>query len=196
MANNKVMWIDSDWNVFKNMILGSSIKYLWKNGIDSNVTFLNSCDEKDACFLDQYLIEEFMKLYEDARKNEDDIRQRHFLRNKLLEIRNNANHFHNSSVVPYKKEYTIDDILDSIMEYDSFTYIIRMDLLSTDRDDLIEGGDRDYLSMGLHFYFKELLNQKCILFTENTDDDVIKKNWEKIYDKNYTKKLVLKRECK
>ena len=51
------------------------------------------------------------------------------LNNKLMEIRKNANHFYNSTVVPYQNEYCLDDVLSRIKDKSDTTYLIKMDLL-------------------------------------------------------------------
>ncbi len=193
MEINKVMWIDSDWELFKKMILGSSINYLWENDIDSNVTFLNSNGDNEAYLLDQFLVNEFMNYYTTAKENGKYIEQKEFLRNKIMEIRNHNNHFYNSTVVPFQREYNLGDIVFRMNENDSSVYIVRMDLLSTDRDDLITGIDRNYLSMGLYYYITNILKKRCILFTEETEKNLINDNWKNIYTNNLGSNLVLKR---
>jgi len=190
----KVMWIDSDWDVFKDLVLHHSIKFLWEKGIDSNVIFLNSSNKEEACFLDQVLVTEFMNYYTENRGSLEDGEQKDFLRNKYLEIRNNKNHFYNSIVVPYQKEYNVLDVLNRTKLQDNSVFVLRMDLLAKDREDLVNGIDKDYLSMGLYYVITQILGEKCILFTEASMEEAIKKNWVSIYNKHFNGKSVLKKK--
>lgn len=190
----KVMWIDSDWDVFKKLVLAQSFNYLWKNGVDCNVTFINSYDKEEANLLDQYLMNEFIHLYQDFKSENLSLNQRDFLNKKAMEISKHGNHFNKSSVLPLKEEYSMADVMFRINTQENDVYVLRMDLLSSDREELENGLDKEYLSMELYFYITKVLNKKCVLFTEESVDDVVNKNWMEIYNNYFGDVITLKKK--
>lgn len=190
----KVMWIDSDWDVFKKLVLNQSFVYFWNNGIDCNVTFINSYDNEEAMQLDKYMMDGFVSVCKNSKKDEITDSQRSFLNVKAKEISKNGNHFNKSSVIPLKEEYSMADVMFRINTQENDVYVLRMDLLSSDREELENGLDKGYLSMELYFYITKVLNKKCVLFTEESVDDVVKKNWMEIYNNYFGDVITLKKK--